>query len=94
MTSLSMLSKVILMISERIDCDPVVTLFIKNTMQDGIRLRKKSWINAVPMVVLLIQVPSSTKEGAVIRYDIKKTEEKVLPEATFTFSCQAGLIIF
>lgn len=45
------------------------------------------------MVVLLIQVPSSTKEGVIIRYGIKKTEEKVLPEATFTFSCQAGLII-
>ncbi|EPH4767998.1 DUF406 family protein [Escherichia coli] len=45
------------------------------------------------MVVLLIQVPSSTKEDVVIRYDIKKTEEKVLPEATFIFSCQAELII-
>ncbi|WP_137561163.1 hypothetical protein, partial [Escherichia coli] len=29
------------------------------------------YINAVPMVVLLIQVPSSTKEGVIIRYGIK-----------------------
>lgn len=39
-------------------------------------------------------VASSTKEGASISYDIKKTEEKVLLEASITFSCQAELIIF
>lgn len=42
----------------------------------------------------LASVASSTKEGVVIHYGIKKTEEKVLLEATFTFSCQAELITF
>lgn len=39
-------------------------------------------------------IASTTKEGVVISYSIKKVEEKVLLEATFSFSCQAELIIF
>lgn len=42
----------------------------------------------------LASIASSTKEEVVISYDIKKAEQKVLLEASFTFSCQAELIIF
>lgn len=43
---------------------------------------------------VLASVASATKEGVVMNYGIKNAEDKVLLEATFTFSCQAELIIF
>lgn len=42
----------------------------------------------------LASAASSTKEKPEISYSIKKAEDSLLLEATFTFSCQAELIIF
>lgn len=42
----------------------------------------------------LASVASTTKERVMINYGIKKSEEKVLLEAIFTFSCNDELITF
>lgn len=67
------------------NCTHIISRFFKETEA------AEAYMSALRELAF---VASTTKEGVVISYSIKKAEEEVLLEASFTFSCQAELIIF